>query len=514
MGIPVFAPSRNIRTALHRSLLDASRALVVLVLSGCAVGPDYKQPDVAMPDAWQYEVLEDLDKDEEPLVRWWTVLGDTLLTALIREAELSSLDLASAVARVQEARAVRGVAIGGLLPDVFLEGAYTRTQISENSEAGTSIIESGGEVKPVSTWDTGFTFTWELDVFGRVRRQVEAATADMEASIEDYRDVLVSMHAEVAATYINIRTLQAQLDYARANADAQTQALELAESRFNAGLTAALDVAQAESNLYSTLSKIPSLESQLVAAMNRLAVLLANHPGTLNDRLSPGAPIPDPPEELTTGLPVDLLRRRPDVRRAERELAAQTALIGVATGELYPIFSLDGFLGLRSLSVDDLFSTGSTQWGIAPGFSWNIFSSGRVRNRIKIEEARTSQALIFYEQAVLTALEEVESAMVAYQKERARRDRLAEAVAASERSVELVRSQYVSGLTDFQNYLDTQRTLLLQQDELARSEGQVVKNLIFLNTALGGGWSLESAEPGTGDEHDSETVSDEPEQEN
>jgi NodT family efflux transporter outer membrane factor (OMF) lipoprotein len=479
--------------------------LPAFVLAGCTVGPDYERPEVPVPDAWQSEVIQDLDETEEPLLHWWTALGDTMLTGLIRDAEVSNLDLASAVARVQESRAIRGVATGGRLPDVILDGAYSRTRISENGQTGSTIIESGGEVSPFDTWSTGVGFSWEIDLFGRIRRQVESATAGLEASIEDYRDVLVSVYAEVAANYMDVRTLQAQLAFARANAEAQEGSLQLTQSRFEAGLTSALDVAQAQSNLFNTQSQIPRLESDLNAAMNRLAVLLGQQPGALHARLDAAVPIPDPPAELTVGLPADLLRRRPDVRRAERLLASQTALIGVATADLYPTFSIAGFLGLESLSLDDLFQGGSETWGIVPGFSWNVFSGGKVQNRIRIEEARTRQALISYEQSILFALEEVENAMVAYEKERDRRDRLAEAAAASERSVELVHTQYISGLTNFQNYLDSQRSLFVQQDELARSEGQVVKNLIFLNTALGGGWSVDQKVPDGKEDTDSET---------
>jgi NodT family efflux transporter outer membrane factor (OMF) lipoprotein len=471
--------------------------LVTVLLGGCTVGPDYKRPETPMPDAWQTEVMQDLDESQEPLVHWWTALGDTTLTNLIRESEVSNLDLASSVARVEEARAIRGIATGGRLPDVVLDGAYARTRISENSATGSIITESGGEVSAANNWDVSLGFSWEIDLFGRIRRQVESATAGLEASIEDYRDVLVSVQAEVAANYMDVRTLQAQLAYARANAEAQEGSLDLTRNRFEAGLTSALDVAQAQSNLFNTQSQIPLLESRLNAGLNRLAVLLGQQPGVLHERLSTTVPVPDPPAELTVGLPADLLRRRPDVRRAERLLAAQTALIGVATADLYPTFSLAGFLGLESLSFDDLFQSESGTWGIVPGFSWNVFSGGKVQNNIRVEEARTRQALLAYEQSVLLALEEVESAMVAYEKERDRRDRLAEAVDATERSVELVRTQYVSGLTNFQNYLDSQRSLFVQQDELARSEGQVVKNLIFLNTALGGGWTLSNTPTGT-----------------
>jgi len=505
-ALVIFEPPSRIPGGILVPIPGAILCLFAILVAGCTVGPNYKRPETPMPDGWHTEVMQDLDETSQPLVQWWTTLGDTVLTDLIREAEVSNLNLASAVARVEEARAVRGIATGGRLPDVILDGAYSRTQISENSASGTVVKEAGGEVNASNTWTLSAGFSWEIDLFGRIRRQVEAATAGLEASIEDYRDVLVTVYAEVAANYMDVRTLQVQLAYARSNAQAQEGSLALTESRFEAGLTSALDVAQAQSNLYNTQSQIPLLESQLNATMNRLAVLLGKQPGALHARLAQVEPIPNPPTELTVGLPADLLRRRPDVRRAERQLAAQTARIGVATADLYPTFSLAGFLGLESLSLDDLFKSESGTWGIVPGFSWNIFSGGKVQNNIRVEEARTRQALVAYEQSVLNALEEVENAMVAYEKERDRRDRLAEAVTATERSVELVRTQYVSGLTNFQNYLDSQRSLFVQQDELARSEGQVVVNLIALNTALGGGWSVEADTPDSTNKNSSETT--------
>jgi len=256
----------------------------------------------------------------------------------------------------------------------------------------------------------------------------------------------------------------------------------------------ALDVAQAESNLANTRSLIPTLERNLVLALNRLAVLLATSPGSLDKELSDQVPIPTEPDAVTTGLPADLLRQRPDIRSAERRLAAQTARIGVATADLYPQFSLGGFLGLQSTSAGDLFSTDSINWSIGLPVRWKLFAGGAVRSQIAAEEARTERLLASYEQAVLLALEEVEDAMVSYEKEVERRARLAESVDATQRSLELVLTQYRAGLTDFQNVLDTQRTLLVREDELAASEGIVIKNLVDLYRALGGGWDPEAAQ--------------------
>jgi len=260
-------------------------------------------------------------------------------------------------------------------------------------------------------------------------------------------------------------------------------------------LVSALDVTQARTNLASTEAEIPSLQIAMNNALNRLAVLLGQQPGTLHEELGPAAPIPTPPTDVATGLPTELLRRRPDVRRAERLLASQTALVGVATADLYPTFSLGGALQLVAGAFGDLGQSESVGWSLIPGVRWNLFAGGKIRSNIKVQEARTEQLLYQYEQSVLLALEEVEDALVAFAREQVRRDRLAEGVAAAERSVEIVRTQYLSGLVDFQRYVDSERELTQQQDLLARSEGQVVQNLVTLNRALGGGWSPDAQDP-------------------
>ena len=479
-------------------MLRPRRAMLpmfVIWLGGCTVGPDYEPPTVEVMDEWEAAVDDELSQETPDIELWWENLGDTLLTDLIKQAELTSLDLQIAVGRVVESRAARGIAKSALYPDLVLEGAYSYTRVSENSPAGQIIVGSGATVEPQSQYQyTGSTF-WEIDLWGRIRRGVESATAAFEADIENYRDVQVTLYAEVAANYADIRSLQARLDFAVQNADAQRESLGLTQDRFDAGLTSALDVAQAEQNLAQTESTIPQLEAQLNAALNRIAVLLGFQPGALDDRLDSRLGIPNADSDIVTGVPADIVRRRPDVRRAERLLASQTALIGVAKADLYPSFSISGFIEGVTGSIGTLFTGQSTGWGIVPGFRWDIFSGGRVQNNIQVQEARTYQLLIGYQQTVLLALEEVESSLVAYQREIERRERLRDAANASQRAVDLVRTQYISGLTNFQNLLDTQRSLFQQQDLLAQSEGQVVLNLIFLNRALGGGWSMDASVP-------------------
>lgn len=463
-----------------------------LALAGCTVGPDYEQPELpTVPDAWHTAATDGLGDGHAPLQTWWTVFDDEILTSLIERAGETNLTLREAVWRVEEARALRGVVAGQRVPSVDLNAEAGRSRPSDNGSLGALAPEGGFDAGDL--YDVGVGASWEIDVWGRVRRQVEAADAEVEASVEDYRDILVTLYAEVAVNYVNVRALQERLRLADTNVKGQENTLELTEDRFDAGLVSALDVAQAESNLSNTRSLIPALENSLNLALNRLAVLIAMTPGALDEELSAGMPIPAEPAEVTTGLPANLLRQRPDIRSAERRLAAQTARIGVATADLYPRFSLGGFLGLQSTSAGDLFSTDSINWSIGLPIRWKLFAGGAVRSQIAAEQARTEQLLANYERAVLVALEEVEDAMVSFEKEVARRAHLASSVDATQRSFDLVLTQYRSGLTDFQNVLDTQRSLLTRQDELAASEGLVIQNLVDLYRALGGGWDPETA---------------------
>ena len=413
-----------------------------------------------------------------------------MLDSLIERAATANLDLKIAATRVLESRAQRQVARADRVPTFDVGAGALSTQQADNG----AVLKPPGGFPRFEQYDVNLGATWEVDVFGRVRRNIEAAEAALAADVEDYRDVSVALFAEVASSYVDVRTAQARLDFARDNVAAQDASVALTRNRFSAGLTSSLDVAQAESNLATTAAAIPSLEQNLEFALNRLAFLLGEQPGAVHEELSAVAPIPEPPASLTLELPADLLRRRPDVRAAERRLASQTALVGVATARLYPSFSLDGVIGLVTIDLDDLLDEDSLLWQIGAGMTWRVADGGRNRGFIEAEEARTQQLYLAYEGTVLAALGEVENSLAGYWLERDRRDRLEEAVEATQRSVDLVQTQYKSGLTNFQNVLDTQRTLAQRQDELAASEGRVVQALISLNRAMGGGWPLEDAE--------------------
>jgi NodT family efflux transporter outer membrane factor (OMF) lipoprotein len=477
------------RPAGARSTAVALAILWLGLVVGCKVGPDYTPPETEMPDVWNQELTRGLAEGEANLETWWTTLNDPVLDGLIQRAIQGNLDLKAAVARVVASRARLGIASGDKFPSVDTIGSYQRTRISEE------IVAFPGLQRTDDNFQAGFDMAWEIDVFGRVRRSIESADASLDASVESYRDVLVTLLAEVALNYIDVRSLQARLRFAASNVVTQRGTLQLTTDRLQAQLVPELDVRQAELNLASTESVIPSLRIGLTQAINRLGVLLGERPSALHEELAADIDIPDPPAEIVIGLPAELLRQRPDVRRAERELAAQTAQIGVATADLYPRFSLTGTFTLASHDGGTMWDQGARQYSYGPQMSWNFFDGGRIRNNIKAEDALAVETRLRYEQTVLFALQEVEDAIVAFRNEMERRDALERTVVAAQASVVLVQTLYRTGLTDFQNVLDMERSLFVQQDLFAESEGRVVQDLILIYKALGGGWDAMAAEP-------------------
>ena len=471
-----------IKIGPHRFGVLLPAALMLFIFVGCAVvGPDYVPPDTPMPEAWHTPAKSGLVGEnlyKGALADWWSILDDPVLTNLIESAVTGNIGLKEARARVREARARRGIREADRFPTIDVSGSARSSRSSE--ETGT-----GSERE---LYAAGFDAAWELDVFGGKKRAVEVAGAELQASEEDLRDVLVSLLAEVALNYVELRSFQTRLSVAEANLDAQKETYNITRWRRQAGLTSQLDVEQAKSSLEQTRAQIPDLQTGLEQAKNRLAVLIGQHPGSLRDALAERKAIPVTPLEVAVGVPADILRRRPDVRRAERRLAAQTAQIGVATADLYPRFSLLGSIGLEALSLGNLFSFGSRTHGIGSTVAWPLFDAGAIRSNIEVQSALQQQALIRYEAAVLAALEDVENALVAYAKEQSRRQSLTEATEAARRAVELAQIQYSSGLIEFGNVLIAQRSLLSLQDQLAVSEGGVTSNLIALYKSLGGGW--------------------------
>ncbi|MFH1076654.1 MAG: multidrug efflux RND transporter permease subunit [Pseudomonadota bacterium] len=456
--------------------------ILATFLTGCAmVGPDYTRVEPATPKTWHTKLQDGLTAekiDQKAIAQWWNLLNDLKLETLVERAVSGNLDMKNAKAKVREARALWSMDRAAFFPTLNGNASATKTRGSEKSGSG----------RESELYAAGFDAGWEIDLFGGKRRGVEAAKANLEASEEDTRDVLVSLVAEVVLNYIEVRTYQAQLAVSAATIKSQEKSYELNLSRYQAGIIDEIAVQQSLYSLEHTRSSVPGLETGLAAAQNRLSVLLGEMPGSIEKELADTLPIPAPPLTVAIGVPAEAMRRRPDIRRAERNLAAATARIGVATADLYPKLRLTGTIGLESTKSSELMEWASHTWRIGPGITWNIFDGGAIRQNIEVQNARQEQALIQYEAAVLNAQEEVENAIVSYAKEQRRKESLCSAMNAAQRTCELANDQYQAGLVDFSNVLDAQRALQSFENELAVSKGTIASNLVRLYKALGGGW--------------------------
>jgi NodT family efflux transporter outer membrane factor (OMF) lipoprotein len=464
-------------------------ALVFLILQlvGCTVGPDYRRPDVPVPAAWRQAEQPGVSPGVKVVTEWWQTFQDPVLERLVQRAVAANLDLKVATARVREARALRGITAADQVPAVNASGTAARVRDSEHT-----LPRPPGFDFEHDFFLVGLDASWELDFWGRVRRAVEAADATVEAAEDARRDVLVILLAEVARNLMEVRGAEQRRLIAQHNIQTQQDTVELTRVRFEAGLGTEVDVAQARTLLATTQAQVPSLEAARDAAIHRLGVLIGEPPGTLLDELREPKGIPPGPRAVPVGLPSDLLRRRADIRRAERELAAATAQIGVATADLFPRFTLTGTLGLAATDAGDVFTGASRFWALGPQVVWPLFAGGRIRANIRVQEARQDAALARYEQAVLAALEDTETALVQYGQEQARREALARAVDASQLAVRLSQELYTRGLQDFLTVLDSQRALYSVEDQLVQSDQAVSQNLIALYKALGGGWEMEA----------------------
>jgi NodT family efflux transporter outer membrane factor (OMF) lipoprotein len=455
--------------------------LLLLLLTGCAVGPDYRAPQAETPARWRYS-----EETGAPPLEWWKTFQDAELDSLIERAVKTNLDLRVATARLREARALRSGAAWELLPTINSSAAYTDAQRAQNAQVF--------PIKQLHTdlYDARFDARWEIDVFGGRRRAVQSASARFREVEEQHRLVLVSVLAEVARNYVEIRGYQQRLEISRNNIVAQSNAVEIARARRNAGLTGELEVQRSEGLLATLRAQVPPSVTAADLALHRLGVLLGQLPEALRPELEVAAPIPRPPPAVPVGLPSELLRRRPDVRGAEHELQAATAEIGVEVAELFPKFSLIGTGGFQSLSVGDWFVPAGKYWSAGPTVTWRLLDFGRIRARIKAADARQEQALALYEKAVLGAFEDVENALVAYANEQVRYRALAEAVATSRRALALANEKYAKGLSDFLPVLDAERALYAAEDQLVVSERTVMQNLVAIYKALGGGWGTKN----------------------
>ena len=474
--------------------------IVKFLASGCAmVGPDYIKPAAPEPEAWLEAADPKIEGKEADFSQWWAVFSDPVLNKLTEEAYRQNLPLQIAGIRILEARAELGIAFGFQYPQTQQAlGSASLNQISKNAP------NAALSDRYYSNFDVGLDAAWELDVWGKFRRAVQTGVANLEASIADYDDILVSLTAEVASTYITLRTSEERLAVALENVKIQERSLQIAEVRFKAGAVTELDVAQARALLKSTESSIPLFERDIRQAKNALAILLGKLPGEIDAILGGPGLIPEVPAEVAVGIPAELLRRRPDIRFAERALAAQSAQIGFAKADLFPHFSLFGTLGFQASddvdfrsndsSISDLFKKDSLTYSTGGGFNWDLFNYGRITNQVRVEDARFQQLAVNYEDTVIRAAQEVEDAMVAFLRSQDAVVFLADAVNASRRSVDLSLIQYREGLVDYQRVLDTQRDLTERQDDLVFTAGSVDQNLVAIYRALGGGWELRKYE--------------------
>jgi NodT family efflux transporter outer membrane factor (OMF) lipoprotein len=463
-------------------------AALIAVTAGCAVGPDYRQPSAAAPAHWSETLAGGETAAPDTVTAWWRTFNDSELDSLIDRTIRSNPDLRIAQARVREARAQYGIALAALAPSADASGADSRQQASHQQPVIGSVPLPPSTPFDNQVYQAGVDASWEIDVFGGRRRETEAARAEVGAFEYDRRATLMVLLGEVARNYVDVRGYQRRLAIAAENIDAQREGVAIARDRFAHGLATDLDVEESSTLLAQTQAEVPALEATLQASVHRLGVLLGQEPGALLAELSARAPIPAAPEVVPVGLPSDLLLRRPDVLRAERQLAAATAKIGVATSELFPKFYLTGAVGYQSVSAGDWFSSASSFWSIGPSVQWKIFDAGRVRATIRVQDARQAEALATYERTVLTAFEEVENGLVTYAKEQVRRRSLEEAVAFSRKSLDLANRLYAGGLTDFLRVLDAERSLYDAEDRLAQSDKAISGNLIALYESLGGGW--------------------------
>lgn len=456
----------------------------LVLLTGCKVGPSFKPPQTPMPEKWAGPLPPSPAGAEPNLVLWWTQFNDPALTSLVSSAVETNLDLQLAQARIRQARAARGVAASGLGPSVDATGSFRRGQ-----SPGLAGANTFGPT--TNLYQAGFDAAWELDVFGGVRRGVEAANADLAAFVEARRNTLVTLTAEVALNYIDLRSLQQEIVIAQENLKAQQHSADVTRQRFEGGFVSGLDVANAQALVATTAAQIPVLETAAQQTIYSLSVLLGREPGALLADLSAAAPIPAAPPAVPVGIPSELLRRRPDIRQAEAQIHGATARIGVAAADLFPKFSLSASIGREGNKFSSLSDRVNRFWSLGPSASWNIFATGRNLSNVELQKALEEESLITYRQIVLAALQDVENALIASAKEQEHRKALIDAVAANRRAVQLATELYTQGQTDFLNVLNAQRSLYASEDALAQSTRTVSTNLVALYKALGGGWQAE-----------------------
>ena len=465
---------------------------VLLAFAGCMVGPNYQRPKVSVSPNWGETGDQRVSTESTTYRDWWRAFNDPALDRLVARAYRDNLTLQQAGVRVLQARAQLGIAVGEVFPQT--QQAIGSVEYYRTSDRAASAAAFKGSA---AYWQSqiGAQATWELDFWGRIRRGIESADASLLATLADYDSTLVTLTADVANTYIALRTAEERIRIARENVDIQEQTLKIVEARFTYGTVTQLDVEQARTALFNTLATLPTLETQRRQARDALSVLLGMPPNDLIDLLSGPSTIPVSPPQVIVGIPADLLRRRPDIRSAELQAVAQSAQIGVAKSDLLPAFSLIGNLVLLStdlgtFKLSDMFRWGSRQVQIGPSVQWNILNYGQITNNVRVQDASFQQLLLAYQRSVLSAQQDVEDNLAAFLRAQDRADLLAKSVTSSRAAVDLAVLQYRAGVTDFTTVLTAQQTLLSQQDNLASTLGNISTSLVGVYRALGGGWEI------------------------
>ena len=500
-------------------------ALSCLLLGGCALGPNFEKPSPWSPASWfrsePPSKLASLPVAEPVDPTWWRVFNDPVLTGLMRRVAASNLDVRASTFRLAQSRAQRGVTAAGLYPTLNGNASYTRERISPNGVAalfgggggsaatgnngsGTGTQTSsnglggrqggipssigGQSIPPFDLFQGGFDASWELDLWGRVRRQVEAADATIDASVEARRQLLIASLSELARDYIQLRGTQEMLSIARANLKSAQESAGLTRERASGGLATDLDVAQALAQVENTAATIPQYEQQIAQGINAISLLLGAPPGALNAELSPKKPVPPAPPKVPIGLPSELVKRRPDIRQSEAQLHAAVADIGAAEAAFFPTITLSGSAALQATQFKNWGNISSATYGLGPSLTLPIFEGGRLRRTLELRKAAEKEAAVNYQRTVLGAFHDVDNALIAYRAEQTRRERLAAQVTQARRQLDLARQQYRSGLSNFLDVLTAQRTVFSAEEQLANSTALVGTNLVALYNALGGGW--------------------------
>lgn len=472
------------RTLRERSCQTAGILTALCLLTGCMVGPDYHAPAAPIAPQYRQAGSDKVLPGEVSTENWWTVYNDPVLNELVATSYRQNPTLQAAAARVLEAQARRGVSKGLLFPQEQVAlGGYSANRLSENRP------NAGGD-RSYNQWELGAAASWELDIWGRYRRGIQSADAGVLASVADYDDVLVTLVSNVASEYLTIRILQERLAITRNNVELQRQGYDVADNRFKGGTATELDRLQATALLRNTEALIPQIDAGITQAEDRLCVLLGIPPSDLSATLGQPSPIPVAPPSVAVGIPADLIRRRPDVRRAEYQLAAQSARIGIAKADLYPSFFLAGDIRLVSEDFENVFEGDSLQAFGGPAFRWNVLNYGRIQNNVRIQDARFQSLISGYESSVLRAQQEVADAIAGYLGAQQQMLLLSDSVAAAQRAAEVAETQYRGGIADYTRVLLAQQFLQDEQDQLVASRGAVALNLVSIYRALGGGWEF------------------------